>query len=159
MRRPFTACWASIGRRPCWPELARSKSSRTAKSLAGCWLSGVPTTVANRSMGLKADIASVGFCSAPASAVHSRPTGALLGCCLLLLLHPRLFAVAPELKEILPTGGQRGTDLEVSFIGERLQDSEQVLCFDSAIQVVKLDEVTNKVVKAQIKIAPDAPLG
>ena len=110
-------------------------------------------------MGLKADNASVGFCSAPASAFHSRPTGALLGCCLLLLLHPRLFAVAPELKEILPTGGQRGTDLEVSFIGERLQDSEQVLCFDSAIQVVKLDEVTNKVVKAQIKIAPDAPLG
>ena len=36
---------------------------------------------------------------------------------------------APELRDIQPTGGQRGTELEVSFVGDRLQDAEEVLCY------------------------------
>jgi hypothetical protein len=66
---------------------------------------------------------------------------------------------SPELKDIVPTGGQRGTELEVSFVGERLQDAEEILCYDSGIQVLKLNLVTNKLVKAQLKIAPDCSLG
>ena len=37
-------------------------------------------------------------------------------------------AVAPHLASVLPTGGQRGTQVEVSFRGDRLQDTEEIIC-------------------------------
>ncbi|HYV27677.1 MAG TPA: peptidase, partial [Candidatus Eisenbacteria bacterium] len=60
---------------------------------------------------------------------------------------------------ITPTGGQRGTELEVSFNGDRLQDAEEILCYEPGIQILKLNSITNKVVKAQVKLAPDCNLG
>jgi hypothetical protein len=68
-------------------------------------------------------------------------------------------ATSPEVKDLEPTGGQRGTELEVSFIGERLQDAEEVLCYEPGIQVLTLNLVTNKLVKARVKIAADCDLG
>jgi hypothetical protein len=68
-------------------------------------------------------------------------------------------ATSPELRSILPTGAQRGTELEISFNGERLQDAEEIICYEPGIQVFKLISATNKIVKAQCKIAPDCSLG
>lgn len=77
-----------------------------------------------------------------------------------LLLCPLICqGTAPELKNIEPTGGQRGTELEVSFIGQRLQDAEEVLCYEPGIQVLRLTSITNNLVKAQLKLAHNCALG
>jgi len=79
---------------------------------------------------------------------------------LVLFLAPLICqATSPELKGIIPTGAQRGTELEVSFIGDRLQDAEEILCYEPGIQILSLGLVTNKLVKGQMKIAPDCSLG
>src|SRR5262245_2782272 len=68
-------------------------------------------------------------------------------------------ASSPRLASVTPTGAQRGTELEVVFEGERLQDTEEVICHEPDIQVLKIISVTNNVVKAQIKTLPDTRLG
>ncbi len=68
-------------------------------------------------------------------------------------------AVAPKLTLISPSGGKRGTELKVNFYGERLQHTEEVICYEPGLEILKFDSVTNKVVKARIKIAPDCRLG
>src|SRR4029077_19965598 len=68
-------------------------------------------------------------------------------------------ASAPHLASIIPTGGQRGTEVEVSFNGDRLQDAEEIICYEPGVQILKLNSITNKLVKAQVKLAPDCALG
>lgn len=68
-------------------------------------------------------------------------------------------AASPRLDQILPTGGQRGTELELSLNGERLSDTAEVVHLGSGIEVLKLNAVTNKSVKAQVKLAPECRLG
>src|SRR3954453_14021501 len=70
-----------------------------------------------------------------------------------------LHATAPRLSSILPVGGQLGSELEVSFEGERLQDTEQILTYETGLTILKLNLVTNKLVKAQVKIEPGCELG
>ncbi len=72
---------------------------------------------------------------------------------------PASRAASPELKNILPTGGQRGTTVEVSFVGDRLQEALEVQCFEPGIKVSPFSLVTNKLVKTQLIIAPDCGLG
>jgi len=79
--------------------------------------------------------------------------------CLLFLWPLICRSTSPALKDIIPTGAQRGTELEVSFLGDRLQDAEEILCYEPGIQALKLNLVTNKVVKAQLQIAPECGLG
>ncbi len=67
--------------------------------------------------------------------------------------------VSPQLKSILPTGGQRGTELELSLAGQRLADAEELLCYEPGLEVLKFDLVTNTLVKARLKILPDCRLG
>ena len=78
---------------------------------------------------------------------------------MLLLTATNVLATAPQLASITPTGGQRGTDLEVSFAGERLQDAQEILCYEPGIQILNLNSASNKVVKAQLKIAAGCALG
>lgn len=77
----------------------------------------------------------------------------------LFLFGTSALATSPELKSITPTGGQRGTDLEVSFAGERLGDAEELVAYEPGLEVVKLELVTNKLVQARIKILPECGLG
>ena len=60
---------------------------------------------------------------------------------------------------VVPNRGQRGTQLEVSFHGDRLQDTEEIICYEPGLEALKLSLVTNKIVKAQVKIASDCRLG
>lgn len=88
------------------------------------------------------------------------PRSTICGCLVSVAILPlSCQATSPELKEILPPGAQYGTELEVSFVGDRLQDAEEILCYEPGIQVLKLNLVTNKVTKAQLKLAPDCRLG
>src|SRR5437764_1099581 len=68
-------------------------------------------------------------------------------------------ATAPRLQSITPTGAQLGSELEVSFEGDRLQDTEEIITYESGLKVLKLNQVTNKTVKAQLKIEPGCELG
>ncbi len=82
--------------------------------------------------------------------------------CLALLLFSlpcSLHATSPHLASIQPAGVQRGTELELSLEGDRLQDAEQIICYEPGVEVLKLSLVTNKIVKAQIKVGPDSRLG
>jgi hypothetical protein len=72
---------------------------------------------------------------------------------------PAAFATSPHVDSLTPVGGQRGTELEATFAGERLQDAQEIFCYEPGIQVLKLNLVTNKTVTAQLKIAPDCALG
>ena len=76
-----------------------------------------------------------------------------------LLCATTLRATSPQLTSVLPTGGRRGTELEVTFSGDRLQDTEEILSYEPGIQVLKPEFASNKVVTAQMKIAPDSALG
>ena len=60
-------------------------------------------------------------------------------------------ATSPQLNSILPTGAQRGTELEVSFGGDRLQDTEEIFCYEPGIEVLKPGSASNKLVKAQVQ--------
>lgn len=65
-----------------------------------------------------------------------------------------LLATEPRLNSVTPPGGQRGTELDVRFNGDRLDDAREVVFYGSGVQV--LDLKTNK---ARLKIASDCRLG
>ena len=68
-------------------------------------------------------------------------------------------AASPLLNNVLPRGGQRGTEMDVVLHGERLADPQEVYLYQPGITVKKLEAVDEKQVKATIAIAADAPLG
>src|SRR5580765_7312591 len=76
-----------------------------------------------------------------------------------VLVTTSVLASSPHVTSLVPTGAQRGTELEVTFDGERLQDTEEVLSYEPGLEVLKLNAVTNKQVKVQLKLAPDCALG
>lgn len=69
------------------------------------------------------------------------------------------FATAPQLGNILPRGGQRGTEVEVTLNGQRLDDAQELLVYEPGIEVSGLTVVNDKQVKAKLKIAPECVLG
>ena len=70
-----------------------------------------------------------------------------------------LFAASPTVGVVLPRGGQRGTDVTVSFNGNNLSDAQEVLVYYPGITVAKFEVVNNTQAKATLKIAPDCRLG
>src|SRR5687768_6193286 len=72
---------------------------------------------------------------------------------------------SPSLGGISPRGGQRGTEADVVFSGDRLSDAQEVLLYQDpardggGLSVTKLEVVANNQVKVKLKIAPDARLG
>ena len=68
-------------------------------------------------------------------------------------------AVAPRVASLLPTGGQRGTAVEVRFGGERLDDAKEVVFYSPGISLVALGETKSKSVKATLRIESDCRLG
>ena len=68
------------------------------------------------------------------------------------------YAVAPRLTNILPTGGQLGTEVEVRFTGQRLDDTKEIVFYTTGISVASMEPGTNRL-KATLKIAADCRLG
>jgi len=71
------------------------------------------------------------------------------------------FAASPKLSVVLPRGGQRGTDVDVTLHGKRLNDAQAVLFYRDGIEAVdiKRHPKNKKLMVATFRIAPDAPLG
>jgi hypothetical protein len=68
-------------------------------------------------------------------------------------------AAAPQLDHFLPRGGQRGTEVEVIFSGQRLADARALLFYEPGIGVKSLEVLPDKRVKARLVLAADCPLG
>jgi len=72
---------------------------------------------------------------------------------------PTAFAVAPRLATLLPTGAQRGAEVEVRFGGQRLDDTQEIVFYGPGIRAEKLDAGKTNLCKAMFRIAPDCALG
>lgn len=68
-------------------------------------------------------------------------------------------AASPALNSILPKGGQRGTDVELTFSGDRLDDVEEIILYGQGITAKELKVVDAKNVTATVSISADCPLG
>lgn len=68
-------------------------------------------------------------------------------------------AISPAIRGISPVGGQRGTDVTVTFTGQRLTDAKEILFYRPGITVTKMEVAQNGQLTATLKIAPDAALG
>lgn len=88
-----------------------------------------------------------------------RHSPALLALCFVTLTAAPALASSPSLGAVRPQGGQRGTEVEVTFSGARLGDAKEVLFYQPGIAVTKLAAVNDGAVKATLKIAPDCRLG
>ncbi|RYD39544.1 MAG: peptidase, partial [Verrucomicrobiaceae bacterium] len=70
-----------------------------------------------------------------------------------------LSAFSPELHLIEPRGGQRGTEVEVRFLGKRMEETSEILFYQPGISIASLENKNGDHSVARMVIAPDAPLG
>lgn len=77
----------------------------------------------------------------------------------LVLIAAGAQAAAPNFTATTPWGGQRGTEVEVQFSGERLGDAQQILLYEPGITVTHLEAVPPNAVKVKLAIAADCRLG
>jgi hypothetical protein len=70
-----------------------------------------------------------------------------------------LEAASPDLRGLSPRGGQRGTELEVTLTGNRLDDAEELMFYGDGIEVTKFEVEQANRIKATFKIADDCRLG
>lgn len=75
------------------------------------------------------------------------------------LIGSALAGFTPKLDLIEPRGGQRGTEIEIHFHGERLDNLQELLVYEPGIEVRSIAVENDKHASAKIFIQPDAPLG
>ena len=80
----------------------------------------------------------------------TRRTSVLCGIWCLLLAATTVQAASPSLGGIQPWGGQRGTELEVTFSGDRLADAQDLVIYDPGLSVASLEAVDEKSVKVRL---------
>ena len=80
----------------------------------------------------------------------------VLGC---LMCAVAAFATAPRLSNISPPGGQRGTEVDLTFSGERLDDAQEIVLYHPGLEILKLEENKTNSFRARLKISPDCRLG
>lgn len=80
--------------------------------------------------------------------------------CVLLLWAAMSHAAAPQLQQVAPQGGQRGTEVEVTLTGPRLgQDPQEVLWHEPGVEVTNIAKVDGNKVTATFKIPDSCSLG
>ena len=67
-------------------------------------------------------------------------------------------ATQPDVQQVVPPGGQRGAEVDLTIDGKRLDDAQELMWYDAGINVKSL-EFADKKVKVKLAIAPDCPLG
>ncbi|MEX2215253.1 MAG: PPC domain-containing protein [Phycisphaeraceae bacterium] len=83
----------------------------------------------------------------------------LVSAVLLFSFSAFLHAASPDLSSILPRGGQRGTEQEVSIRGARLNDAQEILFYEPGISVISLEVKDATRLDVKFKIEPTARLG
>ena len=72
---------------------------------------------------------------------------------------PRCAFGSPSVDALLPRGGQRGSEQEVTFFGQRLADAATVLFHEPGVELLAIAGVDEQHATAKFRIAPDCPLG
>ncbi len=78
---------------------------------------------------------------------------------IILALICSLTAHEPQLSDISPRGGQRGTTLELTCRGDRLQHAHSIITYQKGITAGKPKVINPKHITIPLTLAPDAPLG
>lgn len=65
----------------------------------------------------------------------------------------------PTITQFSPAGFQRGTEVEMTIKGARLEDTLKLLLYDKGVEVTQLAAENGSTVKAKLKIADDCPPG
>lgn len=68
-------------------------------------------------------------------------------------------AASPSLGAISPQGGQRGTEVEITFQGDRFEDAQEIMFSRPGIKMTSLEVKAPNSVLCKLAIAPDAQLG
>ena len=71
-------------------------------------------------------------------------------------------AASPTLDNILPRGAQRGTEVELTFIGKQLDDTQEILIYNPGTTAKSFEvdpKQRGRLLKVVLSIAPDCPLG
>ena len=75
-------------------------------------------------------------------------------------------AATPHLEQLLPRGGQRGTEVALTLRGDRLDDAEALVLYGPGLEqvgplepVLKDGKSDGKTVRGRLRIAADCPLG
>ncbi|WP_145227107.1 PPC domain-containing protein [Gimesia algae] len=78
-----------------------------------------------------------------------------------LLLVAPAWAADPGLNYVRPRGGQRGTEVSLTFIGARLSDAVEILSYKKGFEFkeIKANPKNANICTAIVKIAPDCALG
>jgi hypothetical protein len=84
---------------------------------------------------------------------------ALLGTLVFIACAARAGAATPELTMIGPRGAQRGTELDLVFIGQRLENAREVLFYQPGLTATTVENIDAGHVKVHLKVAADATLG
>ncbi|MDF1737548.1 MAG: PPC domain-containing protein [Verrucomicrobiales bacterium] len=93
------------------------------------------------------------------SSVWIKQVLAAFGLAALLVSASGAFAASPNLSSTLPRGGQRGSEVRVTFLGSQLADAEEILFHYEGITAKDLKVVDAKKVEATLVIAPDCRIG
>lgn len=68
-------------------------------------------------------------------------------------------ASSPKLARVLPRGIQRGATHTLTFVGDRLNDAEEVFFYDDGFRVLDLKVIDAKKVRVQVQVDSDCRLG
>lgn len=90
------------------------------------------------------------------SAPRAAALAAVAGLCLLAAVAQ---AASPTINNVLPRGGQRGTDVELRFRGGNLEDAVDLLWHTPGVSFKETVSAEGGEFKCIVTIAPDAPLG
>jgi len=87
---------------------------------------------------------------------------ALLGALLICGLQSTVDAANPRASRMIPYGAQTGQEVSVTFYGDRLDDTEEVMCDGTGVTISDVTVVPDKggkQVTAKIQVAADAEFG
>lgn len=99
------------------------------------------------------------FQGAASGRFRKRGVLAAAGLAALLVLGAVAQAASPDLQTSVPRGGQRGTEVRVTFTGNRLDDVQGLLFHYPGITAKDIKAIDSKKVEATLVIAPDCRLG
>ncbi|MFP6872226.1 MAG: PPC domain-containing protein [Verrucomicrobiales bacterium] len=88
-----------------------------------------------------------------------KTTRLFLALALLAIATHSVFASSPSLSNIFPRGAKRGTEIELNFHGDRLDDAVEVMPYTPGFAIGAIEVISPKHIKAKVNIAPDAKLG
>src|SRR5688500_14739518 len=77
----------------------------------------------------------------------------------LVWIPPTANAANPSLGSISPPGGQRGTEVDVTFGGGRLADAQEIMLYYPGISVKKFEVKGDNQVITTLAIAPECRIG